>query len=56
MRGEVDMPRQLDRIYDALSDQLPDLIRRVVITGVGHQCTQDNPEEVNRALVEFLAD
>lgn len=56
MRGEVDMPRQLDRIYDALSDQLPDLTRRVVITGVGHQCTQDNPEEVNRAPVEFLAD
>ncbi|MCD2108772.1 hypothetical protein O4214_27190 [Rhodococcus erythropolis] len=47
---------QLDRIYNALSDRLPDLTRRVVITGVGHQCTPDNTEEVNLALVEFLAD
>jgi pimeloyl-ACP methyl ester carboxylesterase len=35
---------------------VPNLTRTVVLPGVGHWTQQESPEEVNTALLKFLAD
>ena len=34
---------------------LPNLKRQVIIEGAGHYIQQERPNEVNAALIEFLA-
>jgi pimeloyl-ACP methyl ester carboxylesterase len=41
--------------FDTLEDTLPDLRGKVVLEGVGHDCPEEKPEELNRNLLEFLA-
>jgi pimeloyl-ACP methyl ester carboxylesterase len=38
----------------AMPAYVPNLLRMLVIPGAGHWIGEERPEEVNRALVEFL--
>jgi pimeloyl-ACP methyl ester carboxylesterase len=33
---------------------VPNLVRKAILPGVGHWTQQERPEEVNRLLLEFL--
>lgn len=44
----------MDRIIDAMPQQVPQLRASKVIAGAGHWLQQEAPAEVNRALLEFL--
>ena len=38
----------------AMERNVPNLVRKVVLHGVGHWTQQENPAEVNRLLIEFI--
>jgi pimeloyl-ACP methyl ester carboxylesterase len=40
--------------YDALSTNIPNLKKKVLLPGVGHWTQQERPAEVSRLLIEFL--
>lgn len=40
--------------YDKLERSVPQLKEKVLLPGIGHWTQQENPEEVNRLLLEFL--
>ena len=40
--------------YDRLATNIPNLRRNVLLPGVGHWTQQEQPQEVNRLLIEFL--
>ena len=44
------------KALDALPQAVPGLRRTVMIEGAGHWIQQERPEEVNAALIEFLAE
>jgi pimeloyl-ACP methyl ester carboxylesterase len=33
---------------------VPNLVRKVILPGVGHWTQQESPQELNRLLIEFL--
>jgi pimeloyl-ACP methyl ester carboxylesterase len=39
---------------DEMEHSVPNLVRKVILPGVGHWTQQERPEEVNRLLLEFL--
>jgi len=39
---------------DAMEINVPKLVRKAILPGVGHWTQQERPEEVNRLLLEFL--
>jgi pimeloyl-ACP methyl ester carboxylesterase len=41
--------------FEALEANIPNLTKKVVLKGVGHWTQQEDPAEVNRLLIEFLA-
>lgn len=43
------------RAYDAVKDTMPNLQKKALIPGAGHWIQQERPVEVNRLLLEFLA-
>jgi pimeloyl-ACP methyl ester carboxylesterase len=43
------------RAYEAVEDTMPNLRKKVQIPGAGHWIQQERPVEVNRLLLEFLA-
>jgi pimeloyl-ACP methyl ester carboxylesterase len=43
------------RAIERFGDTLPKLHRSIILDGCGHWTQQERPEEVNTALVEFLA-
>jgi pimeloyl-ACP methyl ester carboxylesterase len=53
--GAVRMPG-LDQLIPNLRNLVPNLTDTVVLPGVGHWTQQERPEEVNAALLKFLAD
>jgi pimeloyl-ACP methyl ester carboxylesterase len=42
-------------IYEKLESSLPNLRKKVLLPGVGHDAPEEKPEAVNRLLLEFLA-
>ncbi len=52
MVGEEDVP-DFRRITDFICEQVPQA-KKVVINGVGHMSNMEAPEQVNKALLEFL--
>lgn len=53
--GATRMPG-MDQVIPNLRDVVPNLTDTVVLPGVGHWTQQEQPEEVNAALLKFLAD
>ncbi|POX36839.1 epoxide hydrolase [Streptomyces sp. Ru73] len=56
--GDRDMVTSLhgiDRVIDSLDTVAPKLHRKVTLPGCGHWTQQERPEEVNEALLDFLA-
>ena len=43
------------RSIERFADTLPRLHRSVILPGCGHWTQQERPDEVNRALLDFLA-
>jgi pimeloyl-ACP methyl ester carboxylesterase len=43
------------RAYEAVEDTMPNLQKKALIPGAGHWIQQERPAEVNRLLLEFLA-
>ena len=41
--------------FDQLESHLPNLRHKVFLDGVGHSAAEEDPETVNRMLLEFLA-
>src|SRR5271170_3106616 len=39
---------------DTIDQHVPNLVKKVILPGVGHWTQQERPEEVNRLLIEFL--
>ena len=39
-----------------MSNWVPNLRKTVLVKGSGHWTQQEKPDEVNRAILEFLAD
>lgn len=39
---------------DTLEQHVPNLVKKVILPGVGHWTQQERPDEVNRLLIEFL--
>ena len=39
---------------DTLERHVPNLVKKVILPGVGHWTQQERPEEVNRLLIEFV--
>jgi pimeloyl-ACP methyl ester carboxylesterase len=39
---------------DTLEQNVPNLVKKVILPGVGHWTQQERPDEVNRLLLEFL--
>ncbi len=39
---------------DTLEQHVPNLVKKVILPGVGHWTQQERPDEVNRLLLEFL--
>lgn len=46
----------LRHAFDALEHNVTDLRKKVLLPGAGHWVQQERPDQVNRLLVEFLAD
>ena len=54
--GERDGPTRLgQRAIDRFDETLPNLTRSEILPGCGHWTQQEQPEAVNRLLLEFLA-
>ena len=41
---------------DSMKETMPGLRRAVLLPGCGHWTQQERPDEVNRELLEFLAE
>jgi pimeloyl-ACP methyl ester carboxylesterase len=57
MAGELDPVLAFPRMQEALADLkrfIPQLRGTVVLPGCGHWTQQERPEQVNRAMIEFL--
>ena len=39
---------------ETLAQTVPNLVKKVILPGVGHWTQQERPDEVNRLLLEFL--
>jgi pimeloyl-ACP methyl ester carboxylesterase len=39
---------------DTIDQHVPNLVKKVILPGVGHWTQQERPDEVNRLLIEFL--
>jgi pimeloyl-ACP methyl ester carboxylesterase len=54
--GEADAVIEMRRAaFDALEEAVPNLRKKVLLTGAGHWIQQERPAEVNQLLLEFLA-
>jgi pimeloyl-ACP methyl ester carboxylesterase len=51
--GVIEMSR---RAFDTLETSIPNLKRKILISGAGHWVQQEQPDEFNRLLIEFLTD
>jgi pimeloyl-ACP methyl ester carboxylesterase len=49
-------PAEIRGLYDHLETYLPALRNKVLLPGVGHSAAEEQPDEVNRLLLEFLND
>jgi pimeloyl-ACP methyl ester carboxylesterase len=47
--------RGMDQLLPALPKLVPQLRRTLILPGCGHWTQQERPDEVNAALLEFLA-
>ena len=55
--GELDSVIAMYRgAFDALEQSTPNLRKKVLLPGAGHWIQQERPVEVNRLLLEFLAE
>jgi pimeloyl-ACP methyl ester carboxylesterase len=46
----------MDKVIADLSERVPLLQQRIMLSGCGHWTQQERPEEVNAALIKFLRD
>ena len=53
--AELDIVLRPD-MAEGMIDRVPNLRKTVLVKGSGHWTQQEKPDEVNRAILEFLAD
>lgn len=42
--------------FDAMEETVPNLTKKILLPGAGHWIQQERPAEVNKLLIEFLAE
>lgn len=55
--GEIDPVITMYReAFDAMEETVPNLTKKILLPGAGHWIQQERPAEVNKLLIEFLAE
>jgi pimeloyl-ACP methyl ester carboxylesterase len=55
--GEIDPVITMYReAFDAMEETVPNLTKKILLLGAGHWIQQERPAEVNKLLIEFLAE